>query len=78
MDIKSFVAEKSPSRNNEFTATVAYFYRFEAQESDRKESISAADLQEACRLVSHGIQLGDGDEELFWEIAKSISRQVLK
>ncbi len=51
MDIKSFVAEKSPSSNNEFAATVAYFYRFEAQESDRKESITADDLQEACRLA---------------------------
>jgi len=28
--------------------------------------------------LSHGIRLGDGDAELFWEIAKGISRQLLK
>src|SRR5882672_8164431 len=48
-DIKTFVASKNPSSNNEFTATVAYYYRFEAPEAERKESITAEDLQEACR-----------------------------
>lgn len=50
-DIKSFVAEKAPTSNNEFAATVAYYYRFEAPEAARKEAISADDLQEACRLA---------------------------
>ncbi|HLE63325.1 MAG TPA: hypothetical protein VI750_09305 [Pyrinomonadaceae bacterium] len=50
-DIKSFVAEKAPSSNNEFTATVAYYHRFEAPESARKATITADDLQEACRLA---------------------------
>lgn len=49
-DIKSFVELKNPTSQNEFTATVVYYYRFEASESDRKESITADDLQEACRL----------------------------
>jgi len=48
-DIKTFVASKNPSSNNEFTATVAYYYRFEAPETERKESITPEDLQEACR-----------------------------
>lgn len=50
-DIKSFVAEKNPTSNNDFAATVAYYYRFEAPEDQRKETINAADLQEACRLT---------------------------
>ena len=50
-NIKSFVAAKAPASNNEFAATVAYFYRFEAPEAERKESITAEDLQEACRLA---------------------------
>lgn len=50
-DIKSFVSAKNPSSNNEFTATVAYYYRFEAPEANRKDSINAEDLQEACRLA---------------------------
>ena len=51
VDIKSFVASKSPSSNNEFAACVAYFYRFEAPEKSRKNAIDGSDLQEACRLA---------------------------
>jgi hypothetical protein len=50
-DIKSFIAEKNPSTDAQFAATVAYYYRFDAPEHLRKESITADDLQEACRLV---------------------------
>ena len=51
-DIKTFVLNKNPSSNNEFAACVAYYYQFEAPPAERKESIVADDLQEACRLVS--------------------------
>jgi hypothetical protein len=50
-DIKSFIAEKIPSSDNQFAAAVAYYYRFEAPEAARKETITADDLQEACRLA---------------------------
>jgi hypothetical protein len=50
-DIKTFVAEKNPTSDNQFAATVAYYYMFVAPESERKESVSGDDLQEACRLV---------------------------
>ena len=50
-DIRSFMVDKMPGSNNEFAAAVAYFYRFEAPETQRKEFISAEDLQEACRLA---------------------------
>jgi hypothetical protein len=50
-DIKSFIAEKVPSSDNQFAAAVAYYYRFEAPEAARKETITADDLQEACRLA---------------------------
>lgn len=48
-DIKAFVSEKRPMSDNQFAATVAYYYRFEASEAQRKDSITADDLQEACR-----------------------------
>lgn len=50
-DIRSFVSEKNPISDNQFAATVAYYHRFEAPETERKDAIVAADLQEACRRV---------------------------
>jgi len=47
--IRDFVAEKNPKSDNQFAAVVAYYYRFEAPEERRKESITSDDLQEACR-----------------------------
>jgi len=51
MDIKSFVQSKNPQSDIQFTATVAYYYRFEAPENERKASVTAEDLQEATRKV---------------------------
>jgi hypothetical protein len=51
-DIKSFVAAKKPGTDQDFAATVAYFWKFEAPAANRKDIISADDLQEACRLVN--------------------------
>ncbi len=48
-DIKSFVEKKKPSSDTQFAATIAYYYRFEAPGHLRKESITSADLQDACR-----------------------------
>jgi len=48
-DIKSFVAMKNPASDNQFVATVAYYYRFVAPEAQRKDVITADDLLEACR-----------------------------
>ncbi|MFY9824410.1 MAG: hypothetical protein WAM82_23745 [Thermoanaerobaculia bacterium] len=50
-DIKTFVQSKNPQSDNQFTATVAYYYRFEAPEAERKEFITATDIQEATRKV---------------------------
>lgn len=49
-DIKSFVQEKNPQNDIHFAVAVAYFYRFQAGQSERKEDIGSDDLQEACRL----------------------------
>jgi hypothetical protein len=35
----------------QFAATVAYYFAFEAPTEERKESITADDLQDACRQV---------------------------
>ncbi len=48
-DLKTFAAEKKPKRDTHFAATVAYYYKFEAPEAERKDYISGEDLQEACR-----------------------------
>ncbi|MGE3152062.1 MAG: hypothetical protein AB7G48_11205 [Nitrospiraceae bacterium] len=50
-DIRTFVAEKNPTSDNQFAATVAHYYRFVASPATRKEFITAEDLQEACRLT---------------------------
>lgn len=49
-DIKSFVLEKAPKSDQQFSAVVAYFYRFEASPAERRESINGELLQEAARL----------------------------
>jgi hypothetical protein len=51
VDIKTFINSKNPNSDNQFAAAVAYFHRFEAAASARKESIDADDLQDACRKV---------------------------
>lgn len=51
-DIKTFVDSKKPTSDVQFAATVAYYYRFEAPESERKEMINGADLREASRKVN--------------------------
>lgn len=50
-DIRSFVTSKSPRSDVQFAATVAYYYRFEAAEAERKEFIKKDDLQDACRTA---------------------------
>src|SRR3989344_4119686 len=50
-DIKAFIEEKSPKNDRQLAAVVAYYYAFEAPESNRKASIGSTDLVEACRLA---------------------------
>jgi hypothetical protein len=50
-DLKSFVAEKNPKSDIQFAATIAYFHRFEAPLTERKDEIDSKDLQDACRLA---------------------------
>ena len=50
-DIKTFVTEKNPRSDNQFAATVAYYYRFEAPPAQRRDTIDAKLLQEATRLI---------------------------
>jgi hypothetical protein len=48
-DIKTFIGEKKPRNDVQFAAAVAYYYRFEAPQAERKEVINKEDLQEATR-----------------------------
>ncbi len=50
-NIKNFVDAKAPKNDIHFAATVAYYYRFEAPDGNRKENINSEDLQDACRLA---------------------------
>lgn len=50
-DIKTFVSEKNPTSDTHFATTVAYYYKFESLETNRKDVISADDLQDACRTT---------------------------
>ena len=51
-NIKTFIDAKNPKSENQFAATVAYYYRFEAPEIERKDSITSEDLLEACRKAN--------------------------
>jgi len=51
-DLRTFVAEKQPKSDVQFAAAVAFYHRFEAPAGQRKESINADDLNNACRLVN--------------------------
>src|SRR5258708_2435805 len=50
-DLKTFVLGKNPRSDVQFSATVAYFHRFEAPPDQRRNEIDAAVLQDACRLA---------------------------
>jgi len=50
-DIRTFVERKKPKSDMQFAAAVAFYYRFEASPSERRESITSEVLQEATRLV---------------------------
>jgi hypothetical protein len=50
-DIKSFIGDKKPKNDVHFATAVAYYYRFEAPSTARKESISAETLLDAARLA---------------------------
>lgn len=51
-DIKSFLTEKNPTSANQLVAAVAYYYKFEAPASERKNSITKEDLLDACRKAT--------------------------
>lgn len=51
-DIKSFVNLKNPKNDSQFAAVVAYYYKFEAPDEEKKDSISSEDLVEATRLAN--------------------------
>ncbi len=50
-DLRSFTQEKQPKSDMQFVAVAAYFLRFLAPESERKESMTTEDLQTAARLA---------------------------
>ncbi len=50
-DIKQFTAAKAPRSDQQFAAVVAYFYRFEAPEDQRRDTIDGDALAEAARLA---------------------------
>lgn len=52
IDLRTFVDEKQPRTDTQFAATIAYFYRFMAPESERKDTITTQDLQTASRLAN--------------------------
>jgi len=51
-DIRSFVEHKSPSSDVQFATTVAYYHRFVAPPSERKETINSDDLIQAFRAAN--------------------------
>jgi hypothetical protein len=50
-DMRSFISSKNPQSDTHFAAAVAYYYRFMAPADKRKETITAGELQNACRMA---------------------------
>ena len=50
-DIRTFVETKRPKSDVQFATVVAYYYRFEAPDEQRQDSISTKVLQDAARLA---------------------------
>jgi hypothetical protein len=48
-NIKQFVDQKAPKSDMHFAAVVAYYHRFNAPAGERKSTVAAEDLQDACR-----------------------------
>lgn len=48
-DIRSFVADKNPTSDMQFAATVAYWYHFEAPPAQQRNTIDSRLLQDAAR-----------------------------
>lgn len=53
-DIRTFIARKNPSSDNQLTAAIAYYYHFEAPQESRKEVIRSEDLKDAARAIGQG------------------------
>ncbi|MDI6802791.1 MAG: hypothetical protein QME58_02955 [Bacteroidota bacterium] len=51
-DIKTFLEEKNPTSANQLVAAVAYYYKFEAPASEKKNAITKDDLMEASRKAN--------------------------
>lgn len=51
-DIKTFIASKSPQSDSHFATAVAYYYKFQAPDAERRDSINGEILQDACRKVN--------------------------
>lgn len=50
-NIKSFIETKRPRSDVQFATAVAYFYKFEAKNGQKREAIDTSTLQDAARLV---------------------------
>ncbi|MDR3741638.1 MAG: hypothetical protein P4L40_21680 [Terracidiphilus sp.] len=51
VDIKTFFVTKKPRNDVQFAAAVAYYYRFESPQAERKDAIDQEVLQDATRMV---------------------------
>lgn len=50
-DIRAFIEEKCPTSDVQYAVVVAYYYRFEAPEPERHETITPELLQKSTRLA---------------------------
>lgn len=48
-NIKQFVEQKAPKSDMHFATVVAYYHRFNAPAGERRNTVTAEDLQDACR-----------------------------
>lgn len=79
-DIKQFTASKAPKSDQQFAAVVAYYHRFVAPEAERKDAITADDLQDAARKVGrrrpHRITLNNAKNAGYLDTAERGSFKI--
>ena len=63
-DIRSFMTFKNPKTEAQLVATVAYYYRFMSPPHERKETITGADVVEACRQADRKRPVREGKQAM--------------
>jgi hypothetical protein len=75
-DIRSFLTTRGPKTEAQLVATVAYYYRFVAPLSERRDTINGADVVEACRQADRKRPARQGQQSMVNAFAAGVVDRV--